>query len=390
MTDLERILALWRELEKAGSDYVLATVVSVDGPSYRKPGAHMLLSGDGRRAGTISGGCLEAQVAQRAWWLTANGPTIQSYSTAADDGDRPFGSGCGGTVRLLLERRDSAAAFLREIGQAFDRRIPMAISTILEGERLGHRVVLNFDSAGAEIFRGMKATAEGIDAHLLDLAKEAIACRCGFERKIADGDRHIKGWADYRQARPGLGVFGAGDDAQPLVRLAKELGWFVWVSDGRSHLVSPERFPGSDRLNILPIAEMGEMSPDPSMPFLADFRSEDAALVMTHSFEQDSRILAFLLAMRTPPAYIGVLGPQRRTYELLKEAAGLMGIPSSAMAAQTERWMTQLHAPTGLDLGAESPETIALSVLAEIQKLRSSATGLPLREVRSATEPRLR
>jgi hypothetical protein len=108
MTDLERILSLWRELEIAGADYVLATVVAVEGPSYRKPGALMLLTADGRRIGTVSGGCLEAQVASRAWWLTANGPTIQRYSTAEDDGDRPYGSGCGGVVFLLLERRATA------------------------------------------------------------------------------------------------------------------------------------------------------------------------------------------------------------------------------------------------------------------------------------------
>ena len=80
MTDLERILPLWRELETAEVDYVLATVVAVEGPSYRKPGARMLLAPDGRRAGTVSGGCLEAEVAKRAWWLTAQGPVVERYS----------------------------------------------------------------------------------------------------------------------------------------------------------------------------------------------------------------------------------------------------------------------------------------------------------------------
>jgi len=87
VTDLERILALWRKLESSGADYVLATVVRVEGPSYRKPGSLMMLTADGRRAGTVSGGCLEAEVASRAWWLTADGPTIQRYSTADDDGE---------------------------------------------------------------------------------------------------------------------------------------------------------------------------------------------------------------------------------------------------------------------------------------------------------------
>src|SRR5271168_4148121 len=101
MTDLEHILPLWNELETAGADYVLATVVAVEGSSYRKPGARMLLAQDGRRAGTVSGGCLEAEVARRAWWLTASGSAIESYSTADDDGERPYGSGCGGIVFLL-------------------------------------------------------------------------------------------------------------------------------------------------------------------------------------------------------------------------------------------------------------------------------------------------
>jgi xanthine/CO dehydrogenase XdhC/CoxF family maturation factor len=121
-----------------------------------------------------------------------------------------------------------------------------------------------------------------------------------------------------------------------------------------------------------PLAAFGSLHP------------EDAALVMTHSFEQDAKILACLLALETPPAYIGVLGPQRRTRELLTKAARLLNLPVNATAAQAERWLTQLQAPTGLDLGADSPETIALSVLAEIQQFRTSASALPLSKVRAA------
>jgi xanthine/CO dehydrogenase XdhC/CoxF family maturation factor len=87
MTDFEHIVPLWRELESAGADYVLATVVEVQGSSYRRPGARMLLAADGRRAGTVSGGCLEAEVAKKAWWLTEQGPVVQRYSTLEEDGD---------------------------------------------------------------------------------------------------------------------------------------------------------------------------------------------------------------------------------------------------------------------------------------------------------------
>ena len=140
MTDLENILPLWHELEAAGSDYVLATVVDVDGPSYRKPGARMLIAADGRRAGTVSGGCLEAEVAKRAFWFTESGPQVQRYSTAEDDGDMPYGSGCGGVVYILLERRATAVSLLTALETAFHARLPLAIATILDGADIAKRV----------------------------------------------------------------------------------------------------------------------------------------------------------------------------------------------------------------------------------------------------------
>ena len=102
MTDLDQILPLWQELRRTGTEYVLATVVAVEGSGYRKPGARMLIAADGRRAGTISGGCLEGEVARKAFWRTENGPVVRRYSTVAEDGEVPYGMGCGGIVHLLL------------------------------------------------------------------------------------------------------------------------------------------------------------------------------------------------------------------------------------------------------------------------------------------------
>jgi len=379
MTDLARILALARELEAAGSDYVLATVVAVEGSSYRKPGALMLLTADGRRVGTISGGCLEAQVASRAMWLTANGPTIQRYSTAEDDGDRPYGSGCGGVVHLLLERRATAAPLLAALDRAFERRFPIAVATILEGRHFGLRTIASNASHNSP---DSCETPNGI-SELQALAQQSLATHESFDASVITDAGTTRIRADYRPARPGLAIFGAGDDAQPLLRLASELGWFVSVADGRSHLATRDRFPQAARLSTLAVKELPGAAPNQAF---AHIESSDAAVVMTHSFDQDSSILACLLALPAPPAYIGVLGPQRRTRELLAEAARLLHYPESAVAAQSEFWLAQLHAPTGLDLGAESPETIALSILAEIQKFRTAASALPLKQVRAATE----
>src|ERR1017187_8525749 len=112
--------------------------------------------------------------------------------------------------------------------------------------------------------------------------------------------------------------------------------------------------------------------------------SSDAAVVMAHSFEQDSKTLAALLVLKPAPTYLGVLGPQRRTRELLAKAARLLGIAGQPEGRdQVDRWLALLNAPMGLDLGGEAPAAVALSVLAEIQQSFGAASGLPLRQVRA-------
>lgn len=359
MTDLEPILALARALQAAGQDYVLATVVAVEGSSYRKPGASMLLASDGRRAGTISGGCLEAEVARRAFWLTAHGPVVERYSTAADDGDMPYGSGCGGAVHLLLERASTAAPLLAALDAAFTARTSLAVATVLDGAHAGQRAFAPAADTGA----------------LGSLAAQAFAQQHSSEQFLEIEGSPARVWCDFRPARPGLFVFGAGDDALPLVAFARELGWFVSVADGRAHLATRARFPRAHQVDVLP------MSAALAVPGIL---STDAAVLITHSYEQDARLLAALLALASPPAYIGVLGPQRRTREVLAESARLRGLAPSI--DRVEREFARLNAPTGLDLGASTPAAIALSILAEVQQTLTASTARPLRDVRAAHE----
>jgi xanthine/CO dehydrogenase XdhC/CoxF family maturation factor len=372
MNDLGQILLLWRELENAGTDYVLATVVAVEGSSYRKPGARMLLAQDGRRAGTVSGGCLEAEVARRAWWLTASGPVVERYSTQDDEEERPYGSGCGGVVWLLLERKPTAEPLLVSLEQAFANRAPLAVATVLEGPDIAKREI-----AGS--FRDDLRSNVPFSAELEACARHALESRSSFERTLTLDSLPTRVLADYSAARTGLWIFGAGDDAKPLAQFAQGLGWFVALADGRSHLATRDRFPAADEVRVLSIAGLPGVA---AQQFA--MRPTDAAVVMTHSFEQDSRILASLLGLDFPLAYLGVLGPQRRTRELLAEAARLLLLPDTA--DRVEGWLAQMHAPTGLDLGADTPATIALSILAEIQKALAAATGLPLHQVRAAKQ----
>jgi xanthine/CO dehydrogenase XdhC/CoxF family maturation factor len=372
MTDLEHILPLWNELEGSGADYVLATVVAVEGSSYRRPGARMLLAQDGRRAGTVSGGCLEAEVAKRAWWLTSNGPVVERYSTLDDDGDLPYGSGCGGVVYILLERRNTATRLLHALHAAWEVRRPLAIATILDGSRIGERGFAGSRESGTN------ASNSARNSLLDQVAEEAFAGCASMDRRVELYGAPTRVWVDYRVPRPGLWIFGAGDDARPLLKLARELGWFVAVADGRSHLTTLSRFGAADEIRVLNMNELPSRD-GISLPLLPT----DAAVLMTHSFEQDSRILAELMdsSQKFPYAYLGVLGPQRRTREVLAEAARLRELPADA--DQVEQWLAKMHAPTGIDLGADTSASIALSILAEVQQVLNTATALPLRQVRA-------
>jgi xanthine/CO dehydrogenase XdhC/CoxF family maturation factor len=278
-------------------------------------------------------------------------------------------------VYLLLERRTTAASLLTALEAAFKQRTPLAIATVLKGPHIAQRSFAGReDGAGS----GTNAANDLIHIGLHNLAELAFGRGASIEKKLVIDGAETRAWADYRAARPGLWIFGAGDDAKPLVHLARELGWFAGVADGRSHLAARERFRAADVVNTLPIADL----PGTAAVHL-DLRPTDAAVVMTHSFEQDSRILASLLALEFPLAYLGVLGPQRRTSELLAEAARLLNLPHPTDCA--ERWLAQMHAPTGIDLGAETPATIALSIVAEIQQTIAAASAQPLRKVRAAT-----
>jgi xanthine dehydrogenase accessory factor len=369
MTDLEQLLPLWQELRNTGTEYVLATVVMVEGSGYRKAGARMLIAADGRRAGTISGGCLEGEVARKAFWRTENGPVVRRYSTSAEDGEVPYGMGCGGIVHLLLERSSSADRVLERLAGSFAHRTSLAIATVLDGERIGHRRFWPLDTSsesGSEV--------AGI---LAELARQGFEERRSFSHAVHLGDGQVATVAvEWKPARPGLFVFGAGDDAIPVVRQARQLGWYVAVADGRSHLATPARFPEAHDVQVLPAGEL------PVLPLLPT----DAAAVMTHSLDQDTRILRALLAEEF--AYIGVLGPTRRTSEILSSLAAELELPEPETSAQIEEWMECLHAPMGLDLGGNTPADIALAVIAEIQQHRHKTSGLPLRKVR-ARESRL-
>lgn len=332
MAELRDILDLWKRASAAGEDVCLATVVGVEGSAYRRPGARMLMTAAGQRAGTVSGGCLEAEIVKKAWWLTEKGPSIQRYSSFFDDdGDMPYGLGCGGTVIVLLERGEAAAQCLESVRRSVEARTASVIMVATGGESAGTRMVLNASGEGVY--------ARDFEAELERMALEVLAGR---------GSMTMPGFfAEYVAPPPAIAIFGAGDDALPLVEFANTLDWHVTVADGRANLARAERFPGAARVVGLEAA-------------LASLTIDDAAVVMTHSYEQDGLILRGLLSRELK--YVGLLGPRARTERLVGEVARELGL-------EPEGCLGRLHSPVGLDLGGHAPAAIALSIVAELQSV---------------------
>jgi xanthine/CO dehydrogenase XdhC/CoxF family maturation factor len=151
-------------------------------------------------------------------------------------------------------------------------------------------------------------------------------------------------------------VFGAGEDAIPVTQFAKNLGWKVKVYDGRAHYAKPERFPQADSVELRPLG-----SPAPVID------KWTAAITMTHSFSQDADVLRSLA--ERPIRYLGVLGPRKRTGQLLAETE------LSSLEANPA-----LHAPMGLDVGTDGPEQVALAIIAEIQSVMNGRPAGLLRD----------
>jgi xanthine/CO dehydrogenase XdhC/CoxF family maturation factor len=163
---------------------------------------------------------------------------------------------------------------------------------------------------------------------------------------------------EYLSAPVSLMIFGAGSDARPLTRLAKEIGWDVTVVDNRPAYATPEHFPEADDVRVCNYDRLEEAS--------LEIDDRTTAVVMTHHFLRDLEILRFLMPMEVP--YLGLLGPRKRTEKLLEE------LRSRGLAAESEQ-LQKLHGPVGVDIGSETPEEIALSILAEIQAVLAGRPG---------------
>jgi xanthine/CO dehydrogenase XdhC/CoxF family maturation factor len=357
MRELDAILDFWRGSRSENVDAVLATVVHVSGSAYRRPGGRMLMIPDGRRIGCVSGGCLEGEIVKKAWWFTESGaPVVRLYDTRSEDeAVWEFGLGCNGVVHVMLERINTpaAAAMLDYLDIHRAQRKPVASATVIRtGDcsdiRVGDRLLLDESLTAAGSLSG-----SAIESQVLLHAAAALREKKSRLAHVGAIDVFVE-WIGPPLS---LVVFGAGHDAIPLVNFARQLGWDVTVADARSTYARRDRFPGADRVIVL--AGGG------ALPEL-NIDRDTAVVVMTHNYPLDGLLVPQLLRLR--PRYMGLLGPRARAERLFSEL-GLNQPPF-------------VHAPAGLDAGCDSPEAIALSIVAEIQAETNSRPGGKLKHRR--------
>jgi len=332
------ILSRLAELEAAGRRAALATVVHIAGSAYRRPGAKFLIEDSGDTLGSVSGGCLEADVREmaRQQVLATGSPSLRHYSTGADeDMVWGLGLGCNGLIDIFIQPATSGplAAVADTLRQLVAGDSPFALLTVVEGEGLGTTLV-----AGPEGTIHGSLGSPDLDTQAVEQARRLLASGRSGAEKIAGRSVFI----EVLPPPPHLIVCGAGDDAKPLVAYAADAGFRVTLVDHRPALLDPAAFPQASQRLLA--------RPEDAVPLPPAERS--LAVVKTHSLAIDREWVRRLLATGIP--YLGVLGPRARTENILREIG--------AAPEDSER----VFGPVGLDLGADGPRQVALSIVAEL------------------------
>jgi xanthine dehydrogenase accessory factor len=365
MSELLQVATALTRAAGQGQVSVLATVVRTKGSTYRRIGARLVALPDGSHVGSVSAGCMEADIVLRAAGVRSSGTAeLMTYDTRSPD-DLIWGSGssCGGVTELLLEPLDPARALakaerFRTIAESCHRGV---LATVIRAAglplRSGDQAVLPHATAGLVGLEGLPAPLRAIvqseACHQLRASSSMAVPHVWGEHTV---DIAYEVWSP----RIRLCVCGASSDAAPLVAVAKWLGWHVSLIDHRPAVLSPEQWP---EVNCTLVRSADDV-------IAAARRIEcDAAVIMNHHYERDLHFLGAWLGSEVP--FIGILGPRRRTAQMLATLAG--------SEVPLERVEHRIHAPVGLDLGGETAEEIALSIVAEIRASVSGRAGGPLR-----------
>jgi xanthine/CO dehydrogenase XdhC/CoxF family maturation factor len=360
MKEFNAIVREYGKVDFNACKAALATVVKVRGSSYRSPGARMLITDDGRWVGSISGGCLEGDALRKARKVILEKKAMTvTYDTREESNQNlGIGLGCNGVIDVLIEPIDHKASVnpVHIFEKFTGTKEPVALATLFRS-----------DSPAAATGEKLLIDREGIihqsviDAALCETIHHDL--RQLFEapgsetRQYRIQNSTAEVYLELIQPNTSLIIFGGGFDARPVSQLAKSLGWEVTVTDECVAHIAPVFFPDADKLSLC------------NRTFIErDFSVTPytACVLMSHNYEYDRDVLKTLLKTHTP--YIGILGPRKRFEKMCAEYAA-QGIELSSDDVH------RIHSPIGLDIGAEAPDEIAVSIIAEIQGKFAGRSG---------------
>ena len=358
MVERSEIVKLWRNRQDPSA--VLATLVRVEGSSYRRPGARMYIH-SGAYTGSISGGCLEGDALRKALFaILSQENKLVTYDTTDED-DLKFGVqlGCNGIVQILFEPID------------IDKKNnPIYLLKQLEERRQNAVLVAGF-SPGHNQQPGtcLLYLNDQIESNLPDPVKEIMMADIGtvFADKVSclkeyDANGQLfKALIEFIYPPIALVIAGAGNDVRPLCEMAYLLGWHTTILDGRQTHATPQRFPKANRVLVAkPGMVLAQLLPDAQTVFV----------LMTHNYNYDLALLKELINIDFQ--YIGMLGPAKKRDRMFRDL-------QEQGVYLTESQRSRIYGPVGLDIGAETAGEIAVSVIAEIKAVLSGREGASLR-----------
>jgi len=370
MREIEAILSSYDEAQKKGNQCVLATVVHVEGSSYRAAGARMLVDEYGFMTGAISGGCLEGDALRKALLaLDQHKSKLITYDTSDED-DAVIGAqlGCNGIIQVLFEPIDPEQSNnpIELLRKAENDDQPVALVSIFNLDKSKHQT-------GTTVLVGNKK--EDIIGRLNDqalykkiksVAQNALEKQTDHFGEYQSADETQNAFIEVISPPPRLVLVGAGNDSQVISKMAEVLGWDITVADGRPTHANKNRFNSCQVV----VTNPGEI--------LENIRINEKTVfvLMTHNYNYDMGVLKLLLKEEQIP-YIGILGPNKK-YQRMLDDLKAEGITLS------DQQSDKIYAPVGLQLGAETPAEIGLSILSEIQAVLTDSEVRSLRELEGA------
>ncbi|MBL0738565.1 XdhC family protein [Flavobacterium sp. GN10] len=360
MKEINEILKAYSQAKSEEKKTALATVVKVEGSSYRQPGARMLVTEDGQLTGAISGGCLEGDALRKALLsINQKQNKLVTYNTSnEDDAEVGLQLGCNGIVHILFEYiHDEAENNPIQLLQQLElERKEAVIVTVFSLKRNAFQIgtTLFFRKDSPVLTHNNEAL------NLISDVKEVLKSKISTVKKLQE-DNDNEALIEYIKPSISLVIAGAGNDVQPLTKIASVLGWKITIGDGRATHATAKRFSKANQVSVVkPEQFLDKVTIDDQTYFL----------LMTHNYKFDLTVLKLLL--KTNCHYIGILGPKSKFNRMLDDLL-IEGITVN------DEQLSRIHSPIGLDIGAENSEEIALSIVSEIKAVASARIGTSLK-----------